>query len=229
MPRAGFFKELQRHHVFRVAATYAVVGWLVIQAVAILFPVLDLPAWLEKIIVVLVLAGVSGRAGRSMGFPDAARRTASVAGHAKAIAADRVRARGRWRIGRTDRGWRLVVAGTGIKIPRIERSRDAIGRCGCAVPAGCRDDRSEFDRHSPVRRTGWRRRRQLSRPRHQRGNPGRAVPHPGPPGHRPHLVVPVRQQQSRRTRDRSRARRPQPAFGECLSRRQATADRCRAR
>lgn len=57
MPRPGFLKELQRHHVFRVAVAYAVVGWLVIQVVAILFPVLDLPAWLEKIIVVLVLAG----------------------------------------------------------------------------------------------------------------------------------------------------------------------------
>ncbi|HJP97452.1 MAG TPA: hypothetical protein VJ862_02710 [Rhodanobacteraceae bacterium] len=57
MPRPGFLKELQRHHVFRVAATYAVAGWLVIQVVAILFPVLDLPAWLERVIVVLVLAG----------------------------------------------------------------------------------------------------------------------------------------------------------------------------
>lgn len=57
MPTAGFFKELHRHHVFRVAAAYAVVGWLVIQVVAILFPVLDFPAWLEKVIVVLVLAG----------------------------------------------------------------------------------------------------------------------------------------------------------------------------
>ncbi|MGH8191304.1 MAG: hypothetical protein ACREP2_07640, partial [Rhodanobacteraceae bacterium] len=57
MSRPGFLKELQRHHVFRVAVAYAVVGWLIIQVVAIIFPVLDFPAWLERVVVVLVLAG----------------------------------------------------------------------------------------------------------------------------------------------------------------------------
>ena len=57
MPNHGFFQELRRHHVFRVAATYAVVGWLVIQVVAVIFPLLQFPAWLARAIVVLALAG----------------------------------------------------------------------------------------------------------------------------------------------------------------------------
>jgi len=57
MPIPGFLQELRRHHVFRVAATYAVVGWLVIQVVAVIFPLLQFPSWLARVIVVLVLAG----------------------------------------------------------------------------------------------------------------------------------------------------------------------------
>ena len=57
MPRTGFLQELRRHHVFRVAATYAVIGWLAIQVVAVIFPLMQFPAWLARVIVVLVLAG----------------------------------------------------------------------------------------------------------------------------------------------------------------------------
>jgi hypothetical protein len=57
MPRPGFLEALQRHHVFRVAATHAVVGWLAIQVVAIIFPLLQLPACLARAIVLLVLVG----------------------------------------------------------------------------------------------------------------------------------------------------------------------------
>ncbi|MBS0432838.1 MAG: tetratricopeptide repeat protein [Proteobacteria bacterium] len=57
MAEWGIWRELKRHHVYRVAAAYTVAGWLIIQVVAILFPVLALPDWLERIIVVLVLAG----------------------------------------------------------------------------------------------------------------------------------------------------------------------------
>ncbi|HET9819201.1 MAG TPA: hypothetical protein VFP92_08560 [Rhodanobacteraceae bacterium] len=57
MPKPGFLQELKRHHVFRVAATYAVAAWLVIQVVAIMFPLLEFPEWLTRAVVVLVLAG----------------------------------------------------------------------------------------------------------------------------------------------------------------------------
>lgn len=57
VPMPGFLQELRRHHVFRVAAAYAVVGWLVIQVVAVIFPLLQFPAWLARVIVVLTLVG----------------------------------------------------------------------------------------------------------------------------------------------------------------------------
>ena len=57
MSASGFLQDLRRHHVFRVAATYAVVGWLIIQIVAVIFPLLQFPGWLARVIVVLVLAG----------------------------------------------------------------------------------------------------------------------------------------------------------------------------
>lgn len=57
MPESGFWQELRRHHVFRVATTYAVVAWLVIQVVAVVFPMLEIPDWLARVIVIAVLAG----------------------------------------------------------------------------------------------------------------------------------------------------------------------------
>jgi len=57
VPKPGFLQELRRHHVFRLAVTYAVVAWLIIQVVAVIFPLLQFPAWLARVIVVLVLAG----------------------------------------------------------------------------------------------------------------------------------------------------------------------------
>lgn len=57
MPATGFLQDLRRHHVFRVAATYAVVGWLIIQIIAVIFPLLQFPAWLARTLVILVLAG----------------------------------------------------------------------------------------------------------------------------------------------------------------------------
>ena len=53
----GFFCELRRRKVYRGAAGYAVVAWLIIQVVATVFPVLGLPTWSLRFIVLMVLAG----------------------------------------------------------------------------------------------------------------------------------------------------------------------------
>jgi serine/threonine-protein kinase len=53
----GFFCELRRRKVYRVAAGYGVVGWLIIQFSVTVLPVLTLPLWTTRLIVVLVLAG----------------------------------------------------------------------------------------------------------------------------------------------------------------------------
>ena len=52
-----FLHELRRRHVFRVAAGYAVVGWLVIQVATQVFPFFELPNWSVRLIVLIVLAG----------------------------------------------------------------------------------------------------------------------------------------------------------------------------
>ena len=41
----SLFSELRRRNVFRVAASYVVVGWLIIQAVSALSGPLNLPEW----------------------------------------------------------------------------------------------------------------------------------------------------------------------------------------
>lgn len=53
----GFFSELRRRKVYRVAGGYAVVGWLLIQIAATVFPPLDLPAWSLRLVILAVLAG----------------------------------------------------------------------------------------------------------------------------------------------------------------------------
>jgi adenylate cyclase len=52
-----FFSELRRRKVFRVAAGYAIVGWLIIQVAASTFPALHLPAWAMTLVVVLTILG----------------------------------------------------------------------------------------------------------------------------------------------------------------------------
>jgi len=52
-----FLRELMRRRVWRAAAVYAVVGWLVIQIAVTTFPLLFFPEWLARAVVVLVLLG----------------------------------------------------------------------------------------------------------------------------------------------------------------------------
>ncbi len=52
----SLFNELKRRHVFRIGIAYLVVAWLIVQVVAAITPMLDLPNWLGK--TVLVLLGV---------------------------------------------------------------------------------------------------------------------------------------------------------------------------
>jgi hypothetical protein len=51
----GFFRELKRRHVYRVAVAYAVVGWLLTSTIV---PALYLPASMTTTLVKLVLPGL---------------------------------------------------------------------------------------------------------------------------------------------------------------------------
>ncbi|MEZ5492324.1 MAG: hypothetical protein R3F50_18735 [Gammaproteobacteria bacterium] len=54
---SSFFQELRRRKVFRVAAVYAVVSWVIIQVADTLFPALQLPEWTITFITVLLILG----------------------------------------------------------------------------------------------------------------------------------------------------------------------------
>src|SRR5919112_5228838 len=57
MDPGNFLAELKRRNVYKVAVTYAVVAWLLIQAAAILFPTYEAPAWVMKVFVAIVALG----------------------------------------------------------------------------------------------------------------------------------------------------------------------------
>src|SRR5690348_10364804 len=57
MAQPGFFQELKRRHVWRVAAAYAVMGWLLIQVATQVFPIFHMPDWTAQLVVLLVLLG----------------------------------------------------------------------------------------------------------------------------------------------------------------------------
>ena len=57
MASRGFWRELKRRHVYRVAAAYALVGWLLIQVATQVFPVLHLPDRIDQAVVLLILLG----------------------------------------------------------------------------------------------------------------------------------------------------------------------------
>jgi TolB-like protein/Flp pilus assembly protein TadD len=57
MGNRGFWQELKRRHVYRVAVAYAVVGWLLVQIVTQVFPVFHLPDWIDQAVVLLILVG----------------------------------------------------------------------------------------------------------------------------------------------------------------------------
>ena len=53
----GWFAELRRRKVFRVAAVYLVAAWLAIQVADAVFEPIGLPAWAFKLVIVLALLG----------------------------------------------------------------------------------------------------------------------------------------------------------------------------
>ena len=64
----SFFTELKRRNVYKVAVAYAAIGWLVIQIATSTFPVLEIPAWAMRLVVVLVLLGFPDRARARLGL-----------------------------------------------------------------------------------------------------------------------------------------------------------------
>lgn len=57
MNSKNFFAELKRRKVYSVAVAYVVAGWALAQGIAQVFPVFDIPNWVVRLIVLLIVLG----------------------------------------------------------------------------------------------------------------------------------------------------------------------------
>jgi hypothetical protein len=121
-----FLSELKRRNVYKIAAAYAVIAWLLIQVAATVLPAFEAPAWVLKFTIVLVALGFPIAVAIAWAFeitPEGIKRTAEVTPE------DR-RSRGR--------SWKLPVVtitgaalATALLLLGSERTRDF---CVCRFP-----------------------------------------------------------------------------------------------
>ncbi len=57
MSERNFFAELKRRNVYKVAVAYAVVGWVIAQIATQIFPFLEIPNWVVRLVIVLIAIG----------------------------------------------------------------------------------------------------------------------------------------------------------------------------
>ncbi len=57
MNLSNFLAELKRRNVYKIAVAYAIVGWLLVQIATQVFPFLEIPNWVVRLVIVLVAAG----------------------------------------------------------------------------------------------------------------------------------------------------------------------------
>src|SRR6201981_2798217 len=57
MKLGSFFAELKRRNVYKIAAGYAVVGWLLIQVATQVFPFFEIPNWAVRLVVLFIVIG----------------------------------------------------------------------------------------------------------------------------------------------------------------------------
>jgi TolB-like protein/Tfp pilus assembly protein PilF len=53
----NFFAELKRRNVYKVAVAYAVVAWLLVQVATQVFPFLEIPNWVVRLVIAIVVIG----------------------------------------------------------------------------------------------------------------------------------------------------------------------------
>jgi TolB-like protein/Tfp pilus assembly protein PilF len=57
MKNSNLFAELKRRNVYKVAVAYAVVAWLLVQIATQVFPFLEIPNWVVRLVIALVVIG----------------------------------------------------------------------------------------------------------------------------------------------------------------------------
>jgi TolB-like protein len=55
--KPSFFSELTRRNVYKVAVAYIVAGWALSQGIAQVLPVFDIPNWVVRVLVLLIVTG----------------------------------------------------------------------------------------------------------------------------------------------------------------------------
>src|SRR5437899_12430080 len=57
MNPGNFFAELKRRNVYKVAIAYVVASWALAQGLAQVLPVFDIPNWVVRLVVLLLIIG----------------------------------------------------------------------------------------------------------------------------------------------------------------------------
>jgi TolB-like protein/Flp pilus assembly protein TadD len=57
MSEHNFFAELKRRNVYKVAVAYAVVAWLLMQIASQIFPFFEIPNWIVRLVVLVLIIG----------------------------------------------------------------------------------------------------------------------------------------------------------------------------
>jgi TolB-like protein/Tfp pilus assembly protein PilF len=112
---AGFLRELKRRNVVRVAIAYLAVAWLTVQVVGTLVPMLGVPSWIARAILILLVAAFPVALIIAWAFeltPEGIKRTPNAAANDAAPAHDGAATNGAVSIPRArSRKWELVVIG----------------------------------------------------------------------------------------------------------------------
>ena len=77
----GFIAELRRRNVIRMAGLYLVGAWLIVQVVGTMLPMFDMPAWIARSVVMLLVVGFTPAMAFAWVFeltPDGLKRDAEV-------------------------------------------------------------------------------------------------------------------------------------------------------
>lgn len=80
----NFFAELQRRNVYRLAVTYTVVSWVLVQIATQVFPAFDIPSWLVRVVILFLILGFPVALILAWAFeitPEGIKRTADVPLH----------------------------------------------------------------------------------------------------------------------------------------------------
>src|SRR3977135_302753 len=83
----NFFAELKRRNVYKVDVAYAIVGWLLVQIATQVFPFLEIPNWVIRLVIALVAIGFPIALVIAWAFeltPEGIKRTEDVDGAASA-------------------------------------------------------------------------------------------------------------------------------------------------